>query len=192
MAVLILGVVIFLGVHSIRLVADSWRSRQIVRLGERGWKGLYSVASLVGFVLIVWGYGLARREPVLLWVPPAGVRHLTALLVAIAFVLIAAAYVPGNHIKRAVGHPMMAGVVLWAVGHLIANGTFNAVLLFGAFFVWAAAGLFIWRRRDRLAGTQYPVGDVAGDARTVIVGLVAWALFAFLLHGWLIGVRPLG
>lgn len=192
MGVLILGLVIFLGVHSIRFVADAWRSAQIARFGERGWKGFYSLASLVGLVLIVWGYGLARREPTLLWMPPVGARHLTALLVLISFALIAAAYVPGNRIKRAVGHPMMAGVSVWAIGHLLANGTVNAVLLFGAFFVWASAGFLVWRRRDRMAGTQYPAGSVAGDARTVIAGLVAWALFAFLLHGWLIGVQPLG
>jgi uncharacterized membrane protein len=190
--VLILGLVIFLGVHSIRLVADSWRSEQIARIGENGWKGLYSLASLVGFVLIVWGYGRARRAPVLLWVPPVGMMHLTALLVAIAFVLFAASYVPRNHIKRVVGHPMMAGVALWAIGHLVANGTLDDVLLFGAFFIWSAAGFLIWRRRDSVAHRQYPAGNVTGDAWTVIAGLIAWGLFAFFLHGWLIGVKPLG
>ena len=117
MAVLILGLAIFLGVHSIRLVAEGWRTAQVARFGERGWKGIYSVASLVGFVLIVWGYGVARRDPVVLWMPPAGARHLTALLVAVAFILIAATHVPGTRIKRAVGHPMFAGVAVWAIGH---------------------------------------------------------------------------
>lgn len=192
MAILILGLIVFIGVHCTRLVAPAWRDAQVARFGEQGWKGLYSVASLVGFVLIVWGYGVARRTPTALWAPPIGARHLTALLVAIAFVLIVAAYIPGNRIKRTIGHPMMTGVAVWAVGHLLANGSLNAVVLFGAFLVWGAVGAIVARRRDRLAGVQYPVGTLAGDMRVVIVGLVAWALFAFVLHRWLIGVSPLG
>lgn len=192
MAILILGLVIFIGVHSIRLVSPSWRDAQVVRLGEHGWKGLYSVASLVGFVLMVWGYGMARRTPTLIWTPPRGVEHLTALLVAIAFVLIAAAYVPGNRMKRGVGHPMMVGVAIWALGHLLANGTLNAIVLFGTFLVWGAIGAFISRSRDRAAGVRYPAGTLVGDTRAVIVGLVAWAIFAFVLHRWLIGVSPFG
>jgi uncharacterized membrane protein len=189
---LILGVIVFIGVHSVRLVAEPWRAAQFARLGEHRWKGLYSVISAIGFVLIVWGYGMARRSPVLLWTPPPGAPHLTALLVAIAFILIAAAYVRGNRIKRAVGHPMYAGVAVWALGHLLANGTLNAVILFGAFFIWAATGLLIWRSRDRNARVQYADGTIAGDLKAVIGGLIAWALFAFVLHGWLIGVRPFG
>jgi uncharacterized membrane protein len=117
---------------------------------------------------------------------------LTALLVAVAFILTAAAYVPVNRIKRAIGHPMYAGVAVWAIGHLFVNGTLDAVILFGAFFVWATAGFLVWRQRDRVAGVQYPAGTAAGDVRAVVGGLVAWAVFAFLLHGWLIGVRPFG
>jgi uncharacterized membrane protein len=189
-AILILGLLIFIGVHSIRLVSPSWRNAQVARLGERGWKGLYAVVSLVGFILIVWGYGMARHAPMLLWTPPHGVQHLTALLVAVAFVLIAAAYVPANRIKRAVGHPMMIGVAIWALGHLLANGTLNAIVLFGVFFVWGAVGALVSRSRDRAAGVRYPVGTLSGDATVVIVGLIAWAIFAFALHRWLIGVSP--
>ncbi len=192
MGMLILGLIIFLGVHSVRLVADPWRTAQLARLGERRWKGVYSIISVIGFVLIVWGYGMARRSAVPLLTPPVGVHHLTALLVAVAFVLIAAAYVPANRIKRAIGHPMYAGVAVWAIGHLLANGTLNAVILFGAFFVWATAGFLVGRRRDRVTGVQYPAGTVAGDVGAIVGGLVAWALFAFLLHGWLIGVQPFG
>jgi len=192
MLVLILGLAIFLGVHSIRIVADGWRAAQLARHGERGWKARYSVASIVGFVLIVWGYGLARGDATLLWVPPAGVRHLTGLLTAIAFVMIAAANVPANRIKALVGHPMVGGVMVWAVAHLLANGTLHAVVLFGASFIWALVDLVASRARDRKAGVRYPAGTLAGDATTVGAGLVAWAVFAFLLHGWLIGVRPFG
>lgn len=192
MGTMILGLLIFLGTHSVRLVAAPWRDAQFARLGEQRWKGIYSIASAIGFALIVWGYGVARHTPHWLWVPPLGVRHLTALLVLLAFVLIAAAYVPRNRIKQMVGHPMYAGVAVWAFGHLLANGAAQAVVLFGAFLVWAAAGFLVWRRRDRVAGVRYPAGTLAGDVRTAAIGLVAWAVFAFLLHGWLIGVRPLG
>ncbi|HEX7681959.1 MAG TPA: NnrU family protein [Trinickia sp.] len=192
MAILILGLIAFIGVHCIRLAAPAWRDAQVARFGEQGWKGLYSAASLVGLVLIVWGYGVARRTPTVLWTPPIGARHLTALLVLVAFVLIAAAYVPGNRIKRTIGHPMMAGVSLWALGHLLANGTLNAVVLFVAFLVWGAVGVVVWRRRDAAAGVRYPAGTISGDVKVVIAGLVAWAVFAFALHRWLIGVSPLG
>jgi uncharacterized membrane protein len=191
-AILILGLIIFIGVHSIRLVSPSWRDAQLARFGEHGWKGIYSVASLVGFVLIVWGYGMARHAPVVLWTPPLGIRHLTALLVLIAFVLIAAAYAPGNRIKRMIGHPMMVGVAIWALGHLLANGTLNAVVLFGVFLAWGVVGALVSRGRDAAAGIRYPAGTLTGDVKAVIVGLVAWAIFAFVLHRWLIGVSPLG
>ena len=192
MLVLILGLALFLGVHSIRIVADDWRGAQIARYGERGWKGRYSVASLAGFALIVWGYGLARGNASLLWLPPVGVRHLTGLLTAISFVLLAASHVRANRIKAFVGHPMVAGVMVWAAAHLLANGTLHAVVLFGAFFVWALVDFIASRARDRKAGVRYPAGRTAGDVTAIGAGLAAWAVFAFLLHGWLIGVRPFG
>lgn len=126
-----------------------------------------------------------------MWIRPVGIRHLTALLVAVAFVLIAAAYVPGNRIKRTIGHPMMAGVAMWALGHLLANGTLNAIVLFGVFLIWGAVGAIVSRGRDRAAGVRYPAGTVSGDAKVVIVGVIAWAIFAFALHRWLIGTSPL-
>ncbi|OMG71867.1 NnrU family protein [Burkholderia ubonensis] len=192
MLVLILGLVIFLGVHSIRIVADGWRSATIARLGERGWKGGYAIASIVGFVLIVWGYGLARADASFLWASPVGVRHLTGVLTALAFVLIAAAYVPGNRIKGLVGHPMLAGVMVWAVAHLLANGTLHAVVLFGAFFAWSLVDFLASRARDRRDGVRYPAGNTSRNVAAIAVGLVAWAAFALFLHGWLIGVRPFG
>jgi len=106
-------------------------------------------------------------------------------------VLIAAAYVPGNRIKRTIGHPMMAGVAMWALGHLLANGTLNAIVLFGVFLIWGAVGAIVSRGRDRAAGVRYPAGTVSGDAKVVIVGVIAWAIFAFALHRWLIGTSPL-
>lgn len=192
MAVLILGLVLFLGMHSIRIVANGWRSRQVARLGEKGWKGLYAFVSLVGFVLIIWGFGLARQQPVLLYVPPMWLRHLNALFTLIAFILVVAAYVPGNHFKARLGHPMLAGVKTWAFGHLLATGMLHDVVLFGAFLLWAVVDFISSRRRDRAAGITYPAGTAKGDVITVVAGVAAWAVFAFWLHGWLIGVKPMG
>ncbi|WP_241302949.1 NnrU family protein [Burkholderia stabilis] len=192
MHVLILGLAIFLGVHSIRIVADGWRAAMIARIGEKGWKAGYAIASLVGFVLIVRGYGIARESATLLWVSPVGVRHLTGMLTAVAFVLIAASYVPRNRIKTLVGHPMLAGVMVWAVAHLLMNGTVHAVVLFGAFFVWSLADFVVSRARDRRDGVRYPAGRLSGDITAVAAGLVVWAVFALFLHGPLIGVRPFG
>ncbi len=190
MLVLILGLVIFLGTHSIRLVAGDWRAAQIATLGEPRWKGIYALASVIGFALIVWGYGLARADTASLWFPPLGIRHLTGLLTAIAFVLLVAAYVPGTRIKALVGHPMLAGVMVWAGAHLLANGTLHAELLFAAFFVGRGCDCTRARARDRRDGVRYPAGSLARDGVAIAVGLLVWALFAFVLHGWLIGVRP--
>ena len=192
MTLLLLGLLLFLGTHSIRIVADGWRMRQLARLGENGWKGLYSIVALAGFVLLVWGYGQTRVAPVDLWNPPLWTRHLAALLTLPAFVLLAAAYVPGNRIKAALGHPMLAGTKLWAFAHLISNGRLGDVLLFGAFMAWSVACFIAARRRDRSAGTRYPAGGLAGDAIVLIVGVVAWGLFAKWGHLWLIGVAPFG
>lgn len=192
MTLLILGLLLFLGAHSIRIVASDWRGRQLARLGEKGWKGLYSVVSLIGLVLIVWGFGLARQQPVPLYAPPLWLRHLNALFTLLAFILVAAAYVPGNHLKARLGHPMLAGVKTWAFGHLLATGMLHDVLLFGAFLLWAVVDFITSRRRDRATGITYPPGTVRGDVIVAVAGVVAWAVFAFWLHGWLIGVKPMG
>jgi uncharacterized membrane protein len=192
MTILILGIIIFLGIHSIRIVADDWRTAQLARMGEGPWKGIYSLGSAVGLGLIVWGFGMARAEPVVLWSAPAWTRHAAALLTLVSFILITAAYVRGNRIKTVLGHPMLAGVKVWAFGHLIANGRLADVLLFGAFLLWSALCYRAAWRRDRAAGTRYPEGKVVNDAIVVVVGIVVWLLFAFYLHGWLIGVKPYG
>jgi uncharacterized membrane protein len=189
---LVLGLAIFLGTHSVRIFAESWRGARVAAMGLNTWKGIYSVASILGFVLLVWGYGVARGAPVILYSPPVWTKHVAALLTIPAFILLAAAYVPGTRIKRAVGHPMVAGVKSWALAHLLSNGMLADVVLFGAFLVWAIADYIAARRRDRAAGTVYVVGPITRDATAVVVGLIAWAVFAFWLHGALIGVRPFG
>lgn len=146
MPILIAGLVLFLGVHSLHMLVPGWRERVIARTGRRPWKGLHSLASILGFALIVYGFGLARTSPHLLYVPPAWLRHLNALFTLVAFVLIVAAYVPRNHFRAKVGHPMLAGVKLWAAGHLLATGFLHDVVLFGAFLVWAVADFAVSRR----------------------------------------------
>lgn len=191
MTYLVLGLVIFLGVHSVRIVADGWRTRMRERLGEGTWKGLYSLLSLAGLALLVWGFGVAREQPVVLWMPPVGMRHLAGLLTLLSFVLFAAAYVPGNGIKARLHHPMAAGVKVWALAHLLSNGMLVHQILFGAFLLWAVASFAAARRRDRIAGTVYAPGQVLPTVITVLLGAAAWAAVAFWLHGMLIGIRPL-
>lgn len=190
MAILILGLVLFLGIHSVRMLAPGARERMVERIGLMPWKGLYSLASLVGLVLIIYGFGLARAHPHLLYVPALWLQHLNSVFTLLAFVLVAAAYMPRNHLRAWLGHPMLAGVVLWAVGHLLATAFVHDVVLFGAFLVWALADFGTSRRRDRCAGTVHAAGSVTGDLASVVAGVIAWAIFAFLLHGPLIGVQP--
>jgi uncharacterized membrane protein len=190
MIILMLGLLIFLGVHSVRIFADPWRSTMRARMGEGSWKGMYSLLSIAGFVLLIWGYGQARQAPVVLWTPPLAMRHLAGLLTLIAFIFITAAYVPRNGLKARLHHPMLLGVKVWALAHLLANGTLADVLLFGSFLVWAILCFKSARQRDRANNTVYPAGTASGTAITVVAGAAAWAVFAFWLHGMLIGVRP--
>lgn len=192
MAYLILGMVLFLGVHSVRIFADGWRTQTRARMGEHAYKGVYSLLSLVGFVLIIWGFGVARETPMVLWTPPVGMRHAASLLTLIAFILLAAAYVPRNGIKARFHHPMVLGVKAWALAHLLANGTVAHEALFGGFLAWAVLDFISARRRDRAVGTTYPAGTLPATAITVVVGAVAWVAFAMWLHGLLIGIRPFG
>lgn len=193
MSLLVLGLILFLGTHSIRIFADGWRNNQFNKLGEARWKGLYRVVSLVGFVLMVWGYGEARAGAPLIWHSEPWTRHIVALFTLPAFVLLVAAYVPGTRIKEKLGHPMVLGVLLWALSHLLANGTVNAVLLFGSFLLWAIVDFLSLRGRDRADGRSYPAAaGWSRDILAVAIGVVAWWLFARYGHEWLNGVRPIG
>ncbi len=191
MGVLIAGLVLFLGIHSVRIVADDWRTARIAAWGPGRWKGLYSLAAIAGLVLVVWGYGLARQHPVVLWNPPSWTRPVAGVLVLLAFVLLAAGRVPGNSIKARVHHPMVLGVKTWAFAHLLANGTLADVVLFGPFLLWAIFSFRAARRRDAAAGTVYPEGSTGRTVAAVAAGVVVWAVFAFYLHARLIGMQPL-
>lgn len=191
MLALLAGLLLFFGVHMVRIVAGPWRLRQIERLGLNGWKGIYSLISLAGFALLLWGYGQTRGMPEL-WLLPRFTRHLAALLTLPAFLLLVAAYVPRNHLKAAIGHPMLAGVKLWALAHLLCNARVGDLLLFGTFLAWAVLAFVTSRRRDRAEGVQYAKGTATGTALVLVIGLLAWAGFAVVGHAWLIGVRPFG
>lgn len=192
MLYLIAGLFVFLGVHSLRIFSDGWRIRAMQRTGEGAYKGLYSLVSVLGLVLIIYGFGVARETPIMLWVPPVGMRHAASLLTLVAFILLAAAYVPRNSIKARVHHPMVLGVKAWALAHLLSNGSVAHLVLFGGFLAWGVANFIAARKRDRVFATQYPPGTVTSTAVTVVVGVLVWAAFAFKLHGLLIGIRPFG
>jgi uncharacterized membrane protein len=189
MTLLILGLVLFLGIHSVSIVAPAWRDAQVARLGEGPWKGIYSIVSAAGFVLLLYGYGMARQSPVLIYTPPAALRHLAWLLMLPVFVLLLAAYLPGR-IKTLAKHPMLLATKLWAVAHLLANGNAADVLLFGAFLAWAVADRISVKRRPARAVPGAPAGPL-NDAIAVVAGLVLYAVFLFWAHGWLIGVSPI-
>ena len=189
---LILGLVLFLGVHSVRVFAEDWRTKTRARLGENAFKGVYSVVSVLGFGLIIWGFGQARQQPVAVWTPPVGMRHLASLLTLLAFVSLAAAYVPGNAIKARLHHPMVLGVKTWALAHLLANGMLAHMVLFGSFLLWAVLSFRAARQRDRVGQVVYAPGRAGPTVVTVVLGVALWAGFAFWAHGAWIGVRPFG
>ena len=185
---LIAGLVLFLGAHSVQIVAGGWRQAMLRRIGEGAWKGLYTLVSLTGFVMLIYGYGLSRGAAPL-YVLPNGLRHLTFLLVWIAFICVVAANWPANHIKQALRDPMVFGVGLWALGHLLVNATPGALALFGAFLVWAVVDYVSLRRRGP---ATFPAPKALNTVLVVITGTTFTAVFALVLHLWLIGVSPLG
>ena len=190
MLLMVIGLVIFLGIHSTRIVASGLRDQMVARIGLNAWKGIYGVISIIGFVVLIYGYRQARLNPVVIWSPPVMLQHLNALFTLVAFILVTAAYVPNNKLKSRFHHPMLLGTKAWAVGHLLANGTLHDIILFAVFLLWAVAAYVTDKRRDRANGTVYPPGTAAMTALTVVIGAIAWAVFAFWLHMAWIGVSP--
>jgi uncharacterized membrane protein len=189
MTYLLIGLILFLGIHSISIFAPNWRDRTAARIGNGPWRGLYSVVSIAGFVLLIWGYGIARQQPVVLYNPPFGTHYVAAVLMVPVFPLLFAAYFPGR-IKAALKHPMLLAVMLWAVAHLIANGTLADVLLFGGFLAWAVIDRLSYRWRvQRPLRTAPPSG--VNDLIVTVIGLAIYIGFVLWLHELWVGVPPL-
>ncbi len=189
MAMLILGLVLFLGMHSVSIVASGLRDNMAAR-SELGWKAFYGVVSIVGVILIVKGYGAARIDPTVLYSPPVWLKHLSALLMLPMFILFFAPYLPGK-IKTAAKHPQLVAVKLWAFGHLLVNGTVADLVLFGSFLAWAVADRISMKRRTVRAVPGAPESTI-NDIILVVVGLAAYGAFAVFLHARWIGVAPFG
>lgn len=191
MSLLIIGLIIFLGSHSCRIFAEPWRNQMIDRLGEVKWKGLYTIVSLIGLVIVVIGYGQARQNPIVIWQPPIYLMHIAILLNLVAFIFLAASFSANNAIRLKLKHPMILGVKVWALAHLLANGTLADLILFGSFLLWSVLDFRSARKRPILL----PEKAVVSTKATIIVivsGIVVWAAFVFGLHQYLIGVSPLG
>jgi uncharacterized membrane protein len=188
MLMLIVGLILFFGPHSIAVVAPGWRNRAVMHLRERSWKGAYSLLSGAGLILIVIGFAHARHSPLVLYTSPAWLRDVTWLLMLPVFPLLLAAYLPGR-IRTATKHPMLAAIKLWATAHLLVNGTLADVLLFGSFLIWAVAVRISVKRRVSVPVPGLPPGPY-NDLIVVLLGLALYALFVWRLHALLIGVTP--
>ena len=189
MTTLVIGLVMFLGVHSVAIAAPQGRDALAAKLGERAWKGLYSVLSIVGFVLLVWGYGQARQNPVIVYTPPIELRWVTAILMLPVFPLLLAPYFPGR-IRDALKHPMLVAVKLWAFAHLLSNGMLADLLLFGGFLAWAVADRISFKRRVQRPLKTLPASK-RNDVIAIVLGLVLYFAFMHYLHLKWIGVSPM-
>lgn len=189
---LLIGLVLFLGIHSLQSLTPTLRLNAIDRWGELGFKAVYAALSFLGLYLLVQGYGQVRLDPVVLWTPPRGMQHATILLMWFAMVLLAAAYLPANHLKSKLRHPMTLSVKVWALGHLLSNGNLADVVLFGGFLLWSVLVFRAARKRDRMTLHSAPEGKLLGTMLSVLVGTGVWAAFLMGgLHLWLIGVMPI-
>ena len=193
MTILILGLVVFIGAHSFTMAREV-RAQAVARLGEGPYRGLYSLVSLIGVVLIIWGFGAYRAGGYIqVWNPPVWTRHLALPVVWVAFVAFASAYLPGR-IRRALKHPMLAGLKIWAFAHLLANGDLGSILLFGSLLAWAVVARISTKRRDEVVDHAGPVAAPAGwrnDILAVAIGTVLYLVFLIWLHPLLIGVPAL-
>lgn len=189
MLLLTLGLLVFIGIHSLRIGGDALRARWIASLGPARFKVLYTLVSLVGFTMVVYGFGIARDTPIVLWTPPPIMKPVAYFLTLVAMVLMAAVYVPRNAIKAKLHHPMVLSVKVWALAHLLVNGTLAHLLLFGSMLVWSVLLFKTSRARDRVDQVVYAPGNLASTFLTLEVGIAAWLVLLGWAHGWLIGVQ---
>ncbi|NNK95052.1 MAG: NnrU family protein [Desulfobacterales bacterium] len=189
MGIFVIGLIIFFGIHSISIVNEPWRDRMVDKIGEWPWKGLYSLGAIFGFILMIWGYGVARSEAVVLYTPPPWLQHISLVLLLPVFPLLIAAYFPGR-IKEAIKHPMLTATKLWAVAHLFTNGSLVGVILFGSFLAWA-----VWDRISVQRRLPRPIPGAPpahfNDIVASVFGIGLYFAFFFWLHALLIGVSPL-
>lgn len=191
MALLVLGIVLFLGLHLVRVVAPGLRSSMIARLGEGGWKGAYSIASIVALVILIYGFGQAR-DMTPIWTPPFWMSHITILLMLFALICLVASLLPAGHIAVRTKHPMVLSVKIWALAHLLSNGDGAAILLFAAFLCWGVILRISLKRRERAGEiTLRPFVSAKYDLYAIVIGVIVWALIIWKLHAWIIGVSPL-
>ena len=189
---LFIGLALFLGIHSLQSLAPVARQNSVARWGALGFKAVYAAVAILGLYLVFKGYAQARLDPVVLWSPPRGLQMGTILLMWVAMIFLVATYIPNNHIKAKLRHPMTLSVKVWALSHLLINGNLADVVLFGGFLVWSVLVFRAARKRDRQSLHSAPEGKWLGTGLTVVVGTGVWAAF-FMggLHVWLVGVMPL-
>jgi uncharacterized membrane protein len=198
MTQLILGLILFLGAHSVRIWADGWRNQTIEAYGEKAFKGVYALVSILGFYLLVVGYGEARLQTVALWNPPIFTKHISMLLMLLSSILLMATYIPRNHFKMRLGHPMVLSVKVWALSHLLANGNLADLVLFGSFLIWAVLNFRSARARDRAQVQNSDANEEAPLKPNLLATLIAlfggmglWAVITFVLHAKVVGVAPM-
>ena len=199
MTQLILGLILFLGAHSVRILADGWRDQTIAAYGEKAFKGVYTLVAILGFYLLVVGYGEARLQPLVLWNPPIFTKHISMLLMLLSSILLIAAYIPRNHFKMRLKHPMVLSVKVWALSHLLANGNLADLVLFGSFLIWAVLNFRSARARDRAQVQNSDANEEAPLKPNLLASLIAlfggmglWAVITFVLHAKVVGVAPMG
>jgi uncharacterized membrane protein len=199
MTQLILGLILFLGAHSVRILADGWRDQTIAAYGEKAFKGVYTLVAILGFYLLVVGYGEARLQPLALWNPPIFTKHISMLLMLLSSILLIATYIPRNHFKMRLKHPMVLSVKVWALSHLLANGNLADLVLFGSFLIWAVLNFRSARARDRAQVQNSDANEEAPLKPNLLATLIAlfggmglWAVITFVLHAKVVGVAPMG
>lgn len=188
MLILIGGLALFFAAHAVSIVAPFWRGRMLLLLGPLQWKSLYALIATAGFLALIWGYGLARQAPTIVYAPPPWLRYATFVLMLPVFPLALAAYLPGK-IKAATRHPLLAATILWATAHLLSNGSLPAVVLFASFLAWAIVDRIALQRRVGARTHTRPVSKF-NDAIAACGGLALYAVFVWRLHWWLFGVQP--
>lgn len=189
MLFLVLGLLVFLGTHSLRIAGYALRAGFIAQMGPTRFKVVYTLASLLGFSMVVYGFGLARDTPVVLWTPLPAMKHVSYLLTLVAMVFIAAVYVPRNAVKAKLHHPMVLSVKTWALAHLLVNGTLAHLLLFGSMLLWSVLLFKASRARDKRELVVYGPANKASTVLTLEVGIAMWLVWVGWVHGWLIGVQ---